>query len=214
MPIDPRRHRIGLTMREMEAPNHMERRDALAQDWGRFLAWSLPEAAWLPIPNLGEDATAFADRWALTGLILTGGEDIGVAPRRDATERALLGAFLERDLPVLGVCRGLQLLWTEAGGELQRGTQHVATRHAVRAQGHLDNVVEDGLVREVNSYHAWCLKPRVPAPGHSVVWRGDDGSVEGFVDGRVVGVMWHPEREPALDDMDRRLLRWLFLTQR
>lgn len=82
--------RIGVTMREVHPHGYDEPRDALARNWGNFLGFVLPEVPWLPIPNLGgERAVAFCDQWRLNGLILTGGEDIGVSPMRDETEQAL-----------------------------------------------------------------------------------------------------------------------------
>ena len=72
--------RLGITMRIVHAENYREPRDALAQDWHRFMAVAL-RLVWLPVPNLGpEDSRRFCERWRLDGLILSGGEDIGAAP--------------------------------------------------------------------------------------------------------------------------------------
>ena len=54
----------------------------------------------------------------LDGLILAGGADYGESPERDAFELALAGAALERDVPLLGVCRGMQLMNVARGGSL------------------------------------------------------------------------------------------------
>src|SRR5215831_11119236 len=119
--------RVGLTMREVHASGYDEPRDALARGWGKFLQATIPEAAWLPIPNLAPSLAArFCDRWRLNALILTGGEDIGASPERDDTERALWQHFMRKERPILGVCRGLQLMWTELGGELENRTGHVS----------------------------------------------------------------------------------------
>src|SRR5689334_2452359 len=103
--------RIGVTMRvETHGATHHEHRDSLARDWAALLATALPEAAWLPVPNLGAVVVAFAERWELDAMLLTGGDDLGSRPERDATECALLAHCIARGLPVLGVCRGLQLV--------------------------------------------------------------------------------------------------------
>lgn len=209
--------RIGVTMREVQAEGYFEPRDALARDWGRFLDAAIPDAAWLPLPNLGAPGVeAFCAKWRLNGLILTGGEDLGVAPVRDETERALLRYFLQRHQPVLGVCRGLQLLWSEMGGQLETKAGHRATRHALTLASLPEAGVEQRVV-EVNSYHNYCLRP----PGSSMLEhpstfaRAADGTIEGvaFRDGRVVGVMWHPEREPQPEPFDVALARKLFHTE-
>ena len=54
----------------------------------------------------------------LDGVLLTGGADIGDAPERDAFELALASAALEHDVPVLGVCRGMQVMNVARGGTL------------------------------------------------------------------------------------------------
>jgi putative glutamine amidotransferase len=206
--------RIGVTMREIQADGYDEPRDALARNWGTFLGVVAPEAAWLPIPSLGaERSVEYFERWGLNALILTGGEDVGVAPARDDTERALLRHCLSRDLPVLGVCRGLQLIWLEFGGELETRDGHRAVRHRAKFVDDPELALEKGSV-EVNSYHNQCLRvPSVPVsePPFAFAY-AEDGSIEGarFRCGRVVGVMWHPERErmPSRDDVF--LIRRLF----
>ena len=150
--------RVGLTMREVPAKGYDEPRDALARVWGTFMQAAVPEASWLPIPNLGPDsAPLFCDRWGINALILTGGEDIGASPARDATERALLQQFLRNDRPILGVCRGLQLIWTELGGEIESRPGHIAVRHHIRYATEASLDIKDGT-REVNSFHGWSLR--------------------------------------------------------
>lgn len=201
-------------MRETMAQGYHEPRDSLARNWGDFLTLALPEAAWLPLPNLGpERSCAFCSRWGINGLILTGGEDVGTAPVRDGTERSLLRHALQRDLPVLGVCRGLQLIWTEFGGELERTSGHRAVRHGVKYLPDLKLSLEQEW-GEVNSYHDQCLRP--PARKMTETWSAfayaEDGTIEGvrFRQGRVVGLMWHPEREQVPSSTDTTLVRRLF----
>lgn len=210
----PNELRIGLTMREVLAEGYCEPRDALARVWGEFLQTVVPEAAWLPVPNLGADsAPLFCDRWGINALILTGGEDIGVSPVRDATERALLQHFARHGWPMFGVCRGLQLMWTELGGNLEARQGHVAVRHHVRYlhEASLDLRERTG---EVNSFHGFSLREPSAAMREPVIVfaRAEDGSAEGvrFGDGRMTGVMWHPEREEAARAADIALIRSLF----
>ena len=76
--------RLGLTMRVTDAVGYNEPRDSLAQDWAAFMAVVLPEAIWLPIPNLGTEVGRFVNEWELDGFILTGGNDVG----ENSSERA------------------------------------------------------------------------------------------------------------------------------
>ncbi|PWT75154.1 MAG: glutamine amidotransferase [Proteobacteria bacterium] len=205
--------RIGLTMREVNATGYDEPRDALARSWGKFLQTALPEAAWLPIPNLGTSVSGFCDRWGLNALILTGGEDIGVSTQRDATERALWRRFVGRDQPVFGVCRGLQMIWTELGGEVAVRGGHAAVRHRIRYLPD-SSLRSEASTEEVNSFHGLSLvePARAMREQVAVFARADDGSAEGvqLVNTRAAGVMWHPEREETPSPADIALIRGLF----
>jgi len=203
---------IAVTMRRMlvDYPNGArEERDALAADWGRFLAEALPEAVWLPLPNLGEHAVSLAKSLNVTGLILSGGEDWGASPARDETERALLEWARHKRLPVLGVCRGAQVMQIASGGTMPcPATGHAGTRHRVR--------LPHG-VREVNSFHKLGIPAGKLAPGFAAAAITEDGMwVEAFRHVALpwAGLLWHPEREAEAAPEDRLLLRRLFLELR
>ncbi|MCO1596054.1 gamma-glutamyl-gamma-aminobutyrate hydrolase family protein [Micromonospora sp. RHAY321] len=156
----------------------------------------------------------------LDGLLLAGGADVGPGrygqppdprtedrPDRDAGELTLLAAALDADLPVLGVCRGMQLLAVAYGGTLHQHLPdvvgHEAHRPAPGVYGaHPVRFAPESLaatvlagVDEVNSYH----HQAVADPGRLRVtgWAAD-GVIEAVEDPRrafVLGVQWHPENE-------------------
>ena len=196
--------RLGVTMRGAQAPDYVEPRDALAHDWHRFLAAALPGAQWLPIPNLGAEAAVRHFRaWGLNALLLTGGEDLGSNPRRDDTELALLIHALDQGLPILGICRGLQLMWTHLGGQLSPVSGHRAVRHPIQG-------IEGP--RTVNSFHAQALAADPSLPGVEILAKAEDGTIEALrLPGKpVLGLMWHPEREAMPSENDIALVRTLF----
>lgn len=189
--------RIALTMRVTEATEYVESRDSISHDWlTRLYAWN---ATPLLVPNIGAQAALCLDDLRADILILTGGDDIGRTPVRDATEKFLLDHALATGLPVLGVCRGMQMINTCLGGKLCPVEGHAAASHLV-------SFIEAwtalyGAEAEVNSYHETAIPADGVAPGLIITATDGDGHVEGFrhSDQRVAGVMWHPERKGSLE---------------
>lgn len=174
----------------------------------------------------------------LDGLLLAGGVDIAPAaygeaphpalgrvdPARDDAELKVARWALAADLPILGICRGIQSLNVAAGGTLYQDlpAQYPgAIRHAYRPAEspweqptHRVTVAADSRLAAilgaaglaVNSFHHQAVKD--PAPGFAVVARAEDGVIEGIErpDARfVVGVQWHPEGMFRTDPLARRL---------
>ena len=191
-----------------------ETRAALDLRWGEFLT----QSGLLPIPvSPGVDPEALlALLPSCAGLLLTGGNDLSAVSEdplslaRDRYEGALLERVEAHGLPVFGVCRGLQLLALRHGCQLVPEAGHVATRHRVQTSessrwlAGLDQV-------EVNSYHGWVLRGE-PAD-LLVAARDASGGIEAVErsgDPRLLGIMWHPEREAPFREHDLRLFREFF----
>ena len=188
-----------------------EARDALAHGWAELLARALPDAAWVPLPNVGAEIARVATALALDAVILTGGNDVGSCPRRDHSERQLLQLCLTAAVPVLGVCRGLQMVQTFFGGAVAAaGERHHAGRaHAIEV---VDGRGRDllGCARLVApSYHRFGVAADALAPGLEAWALSADGLVEVLAhrSARIVAVQWHPERPLPERDVALRLLR-------
>ena len=157
---------------------------------------------------------------ALDGLLFSGGSDLdpgqygadphpetkGVRAERDRAELVLLTAALERDLPVLAVCRGSQVLNIARGGDL---VQHLPEVVGNDLHKEIPGVFADHDVKlDATSRVGTLLGERAPVKSHHhqafgrlgdglvpVAW-ADDGTVEGLEDRDrrfAVGVLWHPE---------------------
>ncbi len=195
--------RIAVSMR-IVVSEYGEKRDALAQDWAKFLRTVLPQCLWVPLPNTGEEALDLAEKLGLNGLLLTGGDDWGRCPARDETERLLFSWAKRRGFPVGGICRGMQAINQMLGGDSAPVTDHVAVRHGVRFM--------DGHVAEVNSFHNNGIPPSLLASGLKTFAICENGDVEGFSHPRFpcFGIMWHPEREKTVAEHDRLLFHKFF----
>lgn len=199
--------RIALTMRVVQTTypsGSNEMRDAISHDWSRFLSLALPHAVWLPLPNTGQQAVQLAETLPIDGLILTGGDDVGACALRDATELALLNWAKAKCLPVLGVCRGAQMLQHFCGGVLRPVAEHhKATRHSV---------VWNGRSLTVNSYHQQGIHAHELARELTPQALAEDNTVEAFSHNTLpwFGTLWHPEREAAATEHDCQILKRLF----
>ena len=169
----------------------------------------------LPAHGYVDDTDALLDR--VDGLLVSGGPDLDPAvygqapdPRlgpdvervSDEYEQALLRGAAERDLPLLGICRGMQALNVSRGGTLHQHIDGHLQTHAMYEPAHDTEIVRgsllgwltdrDGLA--VNSFHHQALD-RIGA-GLEVAARAPDGTVEALWDPAArftLGVQWHPE---------------------
>lgn len=186
---------IAVTQRVGIDPSHGERRDMLDQRWASFL--HVCGLTLLPAPNNPDAAIALIEAAPLLGLLLTGGNDLvslgGDAPERDETERRLVEHMIKQGLPILGICRGAQLLIDMFGGTLERVEGHIATRHSIFV---------DGKLRSINSFHGFGTR-NLPEP-LLVEAVAHDGVIEAFrhADAAIHGRFWHPERNDPFDPAD------------
>ena len=161
--------RIGLTQRVLL---HQDRAyDSLEHSWYEFLQGhtlvSIPNRLPISCPDLDV-------------LIVTGGDD---HPVRNQVEHELVDVMTTRNVPVIGICHGCQLLTQKLGGTVVPVADHQDSYHEVfyQDQAHL-----------VNSYHT--LRIEQLPPGATGLAHDPDGNIEAWIHGRTAGIMWHPER--------------------
>lgn len=187
----------------------------------------------LPLPEALDDLTPLVS--LCDGLLFTGGQDVSptlygetpkptcgeVCPARDRVEQALLQLALERDLPVLGICRGIQFLNAVLGGTLY---QDLPTEHPSQTQHHMtppyDRAVHTVTLQPgtplaellgtehigVNSYHHQAVKTLAPCLTE-MAW-SEDGLIEAVClpEKRFVwAVQWHPEFAFRVDEHSRKI---------
>ncbi len=194
--------------------------------------YALMRAGLVPllVPPVLDPEAACAALDGVHGLVLTGGEDVdpgryGATPHpklgetdraRDAVELALVAGAERRRLPVLAICRGIQVLNVALGGTLYQDlaserpgpVDHADTRsrHALRIEaGTLLHRTLEAVDASVNTRHHQAIRDVAPAL-RANAW-AEDGVIEGAErkDPRApwaLAVQWHPE-----DDVENALFR-------
>lgn len=200
---------VAVSQRVDVFPERNEVRDALDQRLSTFifaagyLAVPVPNSYGVIASDDGEMSTglvAWLGAVSPQAIVLSGGNDIGQCAARDLTECWLLDYARAYVLPVLGICRGMQMMAHCSGTGLQPVDSHVLTRHRLTGE----------ITHEVNSYHQYSLS-RCPK-GFEVLARSKDGEIEAIRHQSLPweGWMWHPERDFEFNVHDIERLRGLF----
>lgn len=205
---------VGITQRIDSVWSRAELRDALDQRLAQWLVYAgfIPVVVPNTLSGIDLPTEPTLESWLQavqpSALILSGGNDIGEYPTRDATERYLLSWAEAKQVPVLGICRGLQMMTVWAGGDLVKKEGHVGSRHQLVVPTR-----KDEWPANVNSYHNWGL---ASCPdGFEATAQAEDGSIEAIKHIRLPweGWMWHPEREVPFSPQDIKRLQKLFSGQ-
>ena len=198
-------YRFGITMRMTTAQGYAEQRDVIASDWSDYMLAAFPDSQFVFIPNIEEKVIRYIEDLNINVVILSGGDDIGVYPKRDYTETLILKHALNNKIPIIAICRGMQLVHTYFGGNLKTGNEyftnlHRATRHSVEMEG---------TARIVNSFHTNKIVEKSIAECFEIYARcKDDNTVEGIQTKGILAMMWHPEREVTVVEWNKLLIQF------
>ena len=195
--------RIGITQKIMKHPRYNEVMDCLDTNWAKLLNSLniLP----VPLPLMpANSADAIWKEFSLDGLILSGGNTLvdyadvkdiqdNLSEERDDYENALLKEALLTRTPILGVCRGLQLINVYYKGKLVRIKGHAGTNHRLITQ-HSYNSFE--FPSNVNSFHDFAVPRKFLGKDLIPLAHDTEDNIEAFYHpkDKVLGIMWHPER--------------------
>jgi len=211
------RPRIALTASDARTPANLASRERYVRE---LRAAGADVVVVVPGETLPDD---------VAGICFSGGGDIAperygaedpervcenVLPERDELELAAARRALDADLPILGICRGFQLLNVALGGTLAldvkghqaRGEQVIAHTVQVASGTRLAEATRAGEMRVNSRHHQAVTTDRLAASLVPTVLH--DGLVEAFESaehGWVVGVQWHPERTQEVDDAAARI---------
>ena len=203
---------IAVSTRVTEAQNYLEKRNSIAFDFISYLE-NLGITP-LMIPNNLKDLNNYLSAFKIKGIILTGGNNVDpkkykslshlsdVYPERDETEKILFNYAIDKELPILGVCRGFHFINAELGGKLTHDISgHVNINHILVSSKSNYNK------KEVNSFHNHGIKNNQLSNKLDCLAITIDGFVEVYENkiAKILGFQWHPER--YYNEFDSNLIK-------
>ena len=138
-------------------------------------------------------------------LIIPGGNNVSntlnTSKIRNSIEINLIKICFKKNIPILGICRGAQLLNKSFGGKVKKVKKHMRTRHNISFVN--KEIVKKKLLN-VNSFHNDGIKKNDLSKAFKMLASDMDDNVEMFIskDKKMIGTMWHPEREKNTQLLD------------
>lgn len=164
------------------------------------------------VPNLNFDISSITKNINISGIILTGGGDVdpilygskrnkslNISSLRDRTEYTLLNYAISEGIPVLGICRGMQLINIFFGGKLLKSKNKI---HPIGVN-HDISIVDKNISKkldlntyQINSYHEIIIPPNFLSNKLKEFAIDNSGNIEGYKHRKmpIWGIQWHPER--------------------
>ena len=138
-------------------------------------------------------------------IILPGGNDIlgknHLFKTRLKIEKDLLSLSIRKKIPLLGVCRGMQVINNYFGGDIKKIKGHMNTKHPVFMK---KRFFEKPKII-VNSFHNYCISSKNVSKELEILATDNQSNIEMFKHRKlkIFGVMWHPEREKQSKNLDK-----------
>jgi len=179
------------------------------------------------IPNTSKNIKFYFDNFPISGIILSGGNNVNpklygseseagssVSDSRDETENNMLKIAIDNKIPVLGICKGMQLINVFFEGRLDniengigKDIKHVRTNHKI-------DITDDKFSRilgkesEVNSTHNKGIDSNLLSPKLKAFASSSDGIIEGIYHPSlpIVGIQWHPERKSPDEEINKKII--------
>lgn len=205
--------KIAITQRLIVNENYYELREALDVNWSLLFK----ELNFLPIVlPINYNFKEYFDNINIDGIMLTGGNDLNSINKskesyqRDNFEKKLIEYAIINNIPVFGVCRGMQIIAEYFGANFIEVDNQVATRGTLKVnkESRYFNILEK--LNKVNSYHNYAIEDLTND------WLISSRSSEGIIKSiehkkhKIFGQMWHSEREQPFDENELKLIECFF----
>lgn len=205
--------KIAITQRLTENQDYYEIRDSLDVKWAKLFK----ELNFLPvILPTGYNFEEYFLQLKIEGIILSGGNDLSclsfnkLSEKRDLFEKKLIKFAIKQEIPVFGVCRGMQIIADYFGSSFDKVDNHTKTRHALKISD--NSVYKNELLnlKTVNSFHNYAIKNI--SNELKISARNKEDIIEAIEHKKykIFGQMWHPERETPFVNEELKLIEKIF----
>jgi len=205
--------KIAITQRLIANDTYFEIREALDVDYAKLLS----TCGFLPIVLPYEIAfEQYFDELNIEGVLLTGGNDLSscqeneLSEKRDNFEKKLLTYSLQNNIPIFGICRGMQVIAEYFGSTLYKVKNQVNIKHSLKVNKDSKYKVYLDSLKKVNSYHQFGID--VLAEELIISAKSEDCIIKALEHKKykIFGQMWHTEREKPFVSKELTLIKDFF----
>ena len=193
--------------------------DCINVRWTRFVQKLNYVPLYFPTINK-EFVNDYFEKFQINGVILTGGNDvyygnktnetaIKLSKIRNKIENEILNNCINKNIPVLGVCRGMQYINTYLGGKLSVIKNHSGNfKHPIINE----SKCKFRFPKRVNTFHNYGIPNELNSSFTQVLAKDEQNNIEAFChfEKKILGIMWHPEREKPFNKLDLNLIKEFF----
>lgn len=205
---------IAITQRLIQNDSYLEVRDALDIKWAKLFK----KINCLPIILPSDyDFIFYFKSFKIKGIILSGGNDLSLlstnelSKKRDHFEKRLIGFGISKGIPILGICRGMQVIADYFNCDFKKVQKHAGTKHKLVVSDKSRFKYNLKKIKTVNSYHNYAINN----VSHNLIIsaRSVDGIIEAIEHKKynIFGQMWHSEREEPFCQEELKIIKSLFI---
>ena len=204
--------KIAITQRLIENTSYKETREVLDINYAKFIN----EAGYLPIAlPYKVNFIEYFEEFNISGVLLTGGNDLNsinpspLSNQRDKFEKELISYAVSNNIPIFGICRGLQVIAEYFGSTFKKVSGQVNIRHTLESNHDSFYIQQLNMLDTVNSFHNFTVDSlsdqlKVSAVGNNIIKAIEHKKYKIFAQ------MWHSERELDFNEQEIQLIKDFF----
>ena len=205
--------KIAITQRLILNESYYERRETLDTQWGLLLN----ELDFLPIIlPIESNYKSYFEAIKIDGIILTGGNDLNsinpntLSYQRDIFEKEIIEYGIDNNIPILGICRGMQIIADFFNASFNKVNNQVNIKHSLVVNQKSRYSKELNRLKEVNSFHNYAVEK---IGDEFIISARDNSGVIKAIEHKeykIFGQMWHSEREEPFNSSELELIKSFF----